>query len=272
LREKAAEAASPRAGGEMDLQDGIGRLRRWAARRLRPRSAVHVKDFWATPEETARLAAQTPGELAQLFFATRGRMIHKWPHYLAAYERYFAGFRGTPVRMLEIGVSGGGSLDLWRRYFGPAATIFGVDIDPACAGRVDPPNQVRIGSQADPAFLKSVVAEMGGVDIVLDDGSHIARHQLVSFQTLFPALSDGGLYVIEDLQTAYWPDYDGGYRRAGTAIALVRRLIDDMHAWYHRKPTTTSARDEVGAIHVHDATVVIEKRRRAPPRQVRVGP
>jgi hypothetical protein len=256
----------------MDLQEGIGRFRRRIARRLRPQSASHARDFLATPEETARLAEETPGELAALFFATRGRMIHKWPHYLPIYERYFSRYRGTGVRMLEIGVSGGGSLDLWRKYFGPEAVIFGIDIDPGCAARVSAPNQVRIGSQADRAFLGSVAAEIGPLDIVLDDGSHVARHQRISFETLFPRLNDGGLYVIEDLHTAYWPDFDGGYRRPGTAIALIKRLIDDMHGWYHRAPSATPGKEQVGAVHVHDSTVVIEKRRRVAPRQVRVGP
>jgi hypothetical protein len=207
-----------------------------------------------------------------LFFATRGRVIHKWAHYLPIYERYFAPYRGTPVRMLEIGVSGGGSLDLWRRFFGPDAVVWGVDIDPACAGAVSPPNQVRIGSQTDPRFLLGVVEEMGAPDIVLDDGSHVASHQRISFETLFPRLSEGGLYVIEDLQTAYWADYDGGHRRRGTAIELVKHMIDDMHAWYHARPTVTPAKDEIGAIHVHDGIVVIEKRRGAPPRHLAVGP
>ena len=255
----------------MDLGEQIGRFRRWTAERLRPRSAIHVKDFWATPEEAGRLAAETPGELARLFFATRGRMIHKWPHYLPIYERYFAPLRGRAVRILEIGVSGGGSLDLWRSYFGPEAAVFGVDIDPACAARVAPPNQVRIGSQADPAFLRAVVAEMGEPDIVIDDGSHVARHQRVAFETLFPTLAEGGLYVIEDLQTAYWADYEGGYGRRGTAIDLVKRMIDDMHGWYHARPPATPAKDQVGSIHVHDGVVLIEKRRRSPPRQVRLG-
>jgi hypothetical protein len=254
------------------MDDRVGRFRRWLAERLRPQGAIHAKNFWASAEETAALAAGTPGEMAQLFFATRGRMIHKWAHYLPIYERYFAAYRGAAVKMLEIGVSGGGSLDLWRRYFGPDAVIFGIDIDPACAEVVSAPNQVRIGSQIDPQFLLGVAAEMGSLDIVLDDGSHVASHQRISFETLFPRLSEGGLYIIEDLQTAYWADYDGGYRRRGSAIERVKRLIDDMHAWYHARSTTTPAKDQIGAIHVHDGMVVIEKRRRAPPRVVVVGP
>ncbi|MGH6912055.1 MAG: class I SAM-dependent methyltransferase, partial [Phenylobacterium sp.] len=161
--------------------------------------------------------------------------------------------------MLEIGVSQGGSLGMWRSYFGPEATIFGVDVDPACAERFDPPNQVRIGSQDDPAFLRSVVSEMGGLDIVLDDGSHVAPHQETSFRTLFPLLATGGLYIIEDTHTAYWPTYDGGYRRRGTAIELAKVLIDDMHAFYHGRPEVLASRSEVGAVLIFDSIIVIEK-------------
>jgi hypothetical protein len=208
--------------------------------------------------ELAALAAGAEGELARLFYSHRGRTVHKWIQYLPHYERHFGPWRGKPLKMLEIGVFQGGSLELWRDYFGPAATLFGVDIDPACAGRVSPPNQVRIGSQDDPAFLASVVDEMGGLDIVLDDGSHIGRHQEASFRALFPRLRDGGLYVIEDLHSAYWPGgLEGGYRRAGTGIELVKTLVDDMHARFHKKGARLAA-DIVG-LHVYDSVAFIEK-------------
>ncbi len=214
------------------------------------------------------------GELSRIFFAHRGRVISKWVHYLEIYERHFAPFRirDAPVTMLEIGVAKGGSLQMWREYFGGRATIFGVDIDPNCANRVSPPNQVRIGSQDDPDFLRAVIAEMGAPDIILDDGSHIPRHQRASFDVLFPELKYGGLYVIEDLHTAYWPGgFKGGYRRRGTAIELVKDMIDDLHAWYHRHSTTTPGKDEIGAIHVYDSMVVIEKLRKWQPGHLKVG-
>jgi hypothetical protein len=85
--------------------------------------------------------------------------------------------------MLEIGVFKGGSLELWREYFGPAATIFGVDVNPKCADYVTAPNQVRIGSQDDALFLEKVVLEIGTLDIVLDDDSHIGHHQRRSFES-----------------------------------------------------------------------------------------
>lgn len=205
-------------------------------------------------------------ELGKLFFKHRGRTIWKWVHYLDHYDRHFAAYKGEP-RFLEIGVWKGGSLELWRDYFGPDATIFGIDIDPACAKLVDEPNRVQIGPQGNASFLTSVVLEMGGVDIVLDDGSHRGKDQTASFETLFPLLSDGGLYVIEDLHTSYWPGFfRGGYRRKGTGIELVKSLVDDMHgAWHKRRHR------DIGAIHLYDSIVFIEKRKSEEPKLVKIG-
>jgi cephalosporin hydroxylase len=166
----------------------------------------------------------------------------------------------------------GGSLNMWREYFGPKATIFGIDINPDCATYATAPNQVRIGSQADPAFLKSVVDEMGAPDIILDDGSHFASHQRASFRALWPLLKDGGLYVIEDTHTSYWPGQcEGGYRRTGTAVELAKTLIDDMHGWYHTKGSKEAARDSIRAIHIYDSLFVVEKGKVDPPKHIMIG-
>ena len=88
--------------------------------------------------------------------------------------------------------------------------IFGIDVDPKCAA-FDGTAVVRIGSQDDPKFLRDVAAEMKGIDVVLDDGSHVGRHQRASFDVLFPLLSDGGIYIIEDVCTSYWPHWEDLY-------------------------------------------------------------
>jgi cephalosporin hydroxylase len=222
--------------------------------------------------ELEKLSRQHHNELAQLFFRHTGRITQKWIHYLGLYDGYFSRFRGRPVKMLEIGVNQGGSLQLWREYFGKDAVIFGVDLNPECADLSDPPTQVRIGSQADPEFMKSVVKEMGTPDIIIDDGSHVARHQKVSFETLFPLLAPGGIYVIEDTHTAYWRgEWGGGYKRNGTAVELVKQLIDDMHGWWHRRPERMARKEEIRAIHVHDSITFVEKGPREKPQHVRIG-
>jgi len=222
--------------------------------------------------DVAQLVKEAGGELEKLVFRHKGQVLHKWLQFPVIYEKEFAIYQNTAVKMLEIGVFKGGSLELWRKYFGHEAAIFGIDINPECATYCDAPNQVRIGSQADPDFLHSVIEEMGAPDIILDDGSHVASHQKASFRCLFPKLKVGGLYVIEDLHTAYWPGfYEGGYRRKGTAIELAKSLVDDMHGWYHDKGERFAGKSEIASVRFYDSIVVIEKGEIAMPQHIKVS-
>ena len=125
---------------------------------------VDLADEWGMSPRRARKFVQPTGELEALFYSHKGRIAHKWHHYLEIYERHFEPLRQQqrPLRILELGVSRGGSLELWRKYFGPDARIVGIDIDPACAERVDPENTVIIGDQSDPAVLASAIERLGG--------------------------------------------------------------------------------------------------------------
>jgi hypothetical protein len=170
------------------------------------------------------------GELAAIFQSTPG--LHKWLHYIPVYESALGKFRHVPVRFLEIGVDRGGSLAAWTRYFGPEATIVGIDINPGCVRFDDPANRrhVRIGGQQDPGFLDSVVKEFGPFDVILDDGSHRPAHMNASFRHLFDrGLVPGGLYMAEDLHTNYWH----GFRDAPVSfVDLAKGLVDEIHAPY----------------------------------------
>lgn len=212
--------------------------------------------------------------MEHLFYAHTGRLAHKWHHYHGIYDRHLQRFRETPLKFLEIGVSHGGSLQIWRKYFGSNATIFGIDVDPRCAVVNDPPSiNVRIGSQSDVQFLRSVVAEMGGVDIVLDDGSHCVPHQRASFEALFPLVSARGVYIVEDLQTNYWRGrYGGGWRRRTTFLEQMKDLVDDMHGWWHTRPQRLpQAHRLVDAVHFYNAMVVIEKKPQDRPSSIQIG-
>lgn len=201
-------------------------------------------------------------DLLDLYAAGSERLVHKWHHYIPLYDRYFSRWRNRSFRFLEIGVSRGGSLDLWRRYFGRDAVIFGIDVNPKCKDLNGIAGQVRIGSQDDPAFLAAVVEEMGGVDVVLDDGSHVMQHIRSSFEVLFPKLSYGGTYMIEDLHTAYWQRHGGGYRHENNFFNFTRRMVDDMHRWYHvHGEQLPGLGSECSGIHIHDSIVVFDKDR-----------
>lgn len=200
------------------------------------------------------------GDLLSFFVKKSNFPINKWHHYIPIYDSYFSSYRGTKVRFLEIGVSKGGSLRLWRDYFGPDAKIFGIDVDPTCAKLDGIHGQVRIGSQDDSKFLESVINEMGGVDIVLDDGSHQMKHIKKTLQILFPEVSNSGLYVIEDLHTSFLKSFGGRYSRENFLMKFLPELVMDMHRWYHSVPPVhpTISRS-LPAIHVYDSIVVLEK-------------
>lgn len=253
----------------MDTLERVRRVAtRWGLKTGLVKSEPDLHAFGIDAAEQLRMRQTPPTEVHRAFYSHGKRPAHKWAHYLHLYDRYLGRYRGTSVRMIEIGVLEGGSLDMWRRYLGPDASIVGIDIDPRCAQRVDSPNVVRIGSQADRAFLEGVVAEFGAPELILDDGSHIAKHQRASFEILFPLLQDGGLYIIEDAHTSYWNEWDGGFRRRGTAIEMAKTLVDDIHAWCHHKGSATKANEDVESVHFHDSVIVIEKRRRPRPGQM----
>jgi cephalosporin hydroxylase len=216
--------------------------------------------------EIASLAKESTSPLAQMYFDRSGAVSMKWHHYLDIYDRYLSAYRNNvSLRFLEIGIADGGSFNIWRQYFGLDSILYGIDIVPECREKIEALGldcHARIGSQNDPDFLRSVVMEMGGIDIVIDDGSHIAEHQLTTFRTLFPLISEGGLYICEDLHCAYWEDWQGGLRRPGTFIEVVKDMIDCLHVWYGPVDNAMSDMNlhrSIKAIHVHDSMVVIEK-------------
>ena len=213
-------------------------------------------------------------DLHRIFYGNHGPIVHKWKHYLSIYDRHLSRYRGSAVRMLEIGVFKGGSLRMWREYLGSSATIFGIDIDPGCKTFDGLHAQVRIGSQDDAGFLDKVLTEMGGVDVIVDDGSHLSSHQIKSFQHLFPKLSDGGIYICEDLHSNYWRGWhQGGYRRGGTFIETTKRIIDDMHSDFHQKGEREldRASRSVGAMHFYNSMIVIEKSEQQRPAHIKIG-
>ena len=93
-----------------------------------------------SPDEARARRSLDFGPLEDRFLQNTGRLAHKWTHFLPIYDRVLAPYRNQPITMLEIGVAQGGSLEIWRDFFGPKATIYGVDINPECVNRLDAPN------------------------------------------------------------------------------------------------------------------------------------
>jgi cephalosporin hydroxylase len=135
------------------------------------------------------------------FFYDRnvGPGIWKWDHYFDIYERHFRRFRNRPVTIAEIGIYSGGSLDMWQYYFGSQARIVGIDIEPDCRIYERDGVTVYIGNQGDKSFWKDFRLAEPRVDILIDDGSHKYKHQLITYNEMFPHIQPGGVYLCEDI-------------------------------------------------------------------------
>lgn len=194
------------------------------------------------------------------FLDNKNRVIHKWTHYFPIYESFFSPFVNRSVLFVEIGCGKGGSLQMWKRYFGPRATIVGIDIDPACKAYEEEQIEVRIGDQNNPLFLQSIVDEFGYPDIILDDGSHVMEHIKTTFNTLYSQMTKDGVYLVEDLHTSYWEEMGGGLNREGTFIELCKSLIDELNA-EHTKGLLPPSEFTTNTIsmHFYDSVTVFQR-------------
>lgn len=193
----------------------------------------------------------------------------KWynHHYEGEYERHFEAIRDKPLKILEIGVGGytapecgGEGLAVWRDYF-PNATIHGLDV---YTKRLDLGPRVTLwrGAQSDSIVLNEIHESGGPFDIVIDDGSHEQEDILKSFQMLFPLMSQGGIYVIEDLHCAY-DSLFGGDPEFGSTKQTVRLMllgaIEALHWEFIKDMPDVPMAKMVKSIHVSKKIVFIYK-------------
>ena len=199
-----------------------------------------------------------------------GLICDKWEQYIGVYDAELRALlaRGQPVRMLEIGVQNGGSLELWAEALPAGSEVIGIDIDPGCATLALPANaRVLIGDATDEAFLRSALGDQT-FDLVIDDGSHRSADIVRSFRLLFPRLRPGGRYFIEDLHASYWNEFGGGFRKPESAIEFLKSLIDSLHA-DHLRPDSAidpaerarlvALNQDVARLSFIDSLAVIEK-------------
>ena len=146
--------------------------------------------------------------------------------YLDLYDPILLPWIGKEINLLEIGIYKGGSLQLWRDYF-PLGNIIGIDLK--LPKQFVPGDRIQVfeGSQLNKQFLSNVAnkAAPDGLDIVIDDASHIGEMTKKTFWHLFDHhLKPGGLYAIEDWGTGYWDDFPDGKGLSNLRNPLMSRL------------------------------------------------
>lgn len=216
---------------------------------------TRLQEWEAEVSSDTEIAAKPINPLEAFFDShTTGRGIFKWRHYFEIYDRHFRKFVGKDIHILEVGIGAGGSLDMWRHYFGPQCHIYGVDIKERCKAFEDPSQNIFIGDQADRNFWKSFRKEVPALDIIIDDGGHDWLQQVVTLEEMLPHLRSGGVYVCEDIHgtSNKFADYIHGFSR-------------NLHAWEPTKPPTelssetTPFQSTIRSVHLYPFITVIEK-------------
>ena len=203
----------------------------------------------------------TDGFLHKYFLNNNDKRLYKLVHYFDIYERHLSRFRDKAPVMIEIGVFGGGSLSMWKEYFGKGCQIIGIDIDPRCGKYESGQIEIFIGSQDDPDLINRIFDKYPRVDIVLDDGSHMMKHMTASFELMYDRVDKNGLYIVEDTHTCYWPEYQGGLRETGSFIEFTKNKLDELNAVHSKGAVAVSNfTKSTDSICVYDSVVVFERR------------
>lgn len=152
----------------------------------------------------------------------------KHSNYFDIYDSELEEYRNKAITFVEVGVLNGGSLFMWREFFGEDAKVIGIDFNPEAKKWEREGFQIFIGNQADPKFWESFFSEVGPVDIILDDGGHTNLQQIVTTSCCLPYINDNGKLLVEDTHASYMARFNNPSRYS--FIGFVDRVIGSLHS------------------------------------------
>lgn len=181
--------------------------------------------------------------------------------YFQVYEELLSKYRNKKITFVEVGVLNGGSLFMWRDFFGPEARIIGVDFNPLAKRWEEDGFEIFIGSQSSPDFWRDFFSSIGMVDVLLDDGGHTNEQQIVTTHQSIPFIKDGGLLIVEDVHASYFKDF--GNPSKYSFINYAKLFIDGINARFPGVEVVKNMfRDAVYSVHFYDSIVAFSVDRR----------
>jgi len=151
-------------------------------------------------------------------------LSNKHLNYFDVYDDLLKDYIDKEIIFVEIGVLNGGSLFMWRDYFGPKARIIGIDLNPAAKKFEKDGFEIFIGDQEKPEFLNDLFKKIGKIDILLDDGGHTNNQQIVTTLNSIENIKDGGLLIIEDTHASYMKEF--GNPSENSFVNFSKKNID----------------------------------------------
>lgn len=150
----------------------------------------------------------------------------KHTSYFAVYDYLFSRFKNKEIVFVEVGVLNGGSLFMWKKYFGDKAKIIGIDLNPNAKKWEAQGFEIFIGNQGDPNFWRNTMNQIGKIDIILDDGGHTYKQQVITVESVVNSMNENGLIVIEDVQTSYLKGFGP---RNYSFVRYTKSMIDKIN-------------------------------------------
>jgi len=153
----------------------------------------------------------------------------KWDNYFNIYDNIFKKFVNKKITFVEVGIGNGGSLFMWRKFFGKKAKIIGIELNPEAKKLEKFGFQISIGDQSDPRFWKSFYKKNGKIDILLDDGGHRNIQQITTFMESYDHIKPNGIIVVEDTHTSYMKKK--GFKNPSnySFINFSKLVVENMH-------------------------------------------
>lgn len=163
-------------------------------------------------------------------FSESDKFSTKHKKYFEVYDQVFSKYRNKKITFVEIGVLNGGSLLLWKKFFGDQARIIGIDLNPECKKFEKDGIEIFIGDQSNENFWDDFFKKVGKVDVILDDGGHTNQQQIVTTAKSINNINDGGIIVIEDTHTSYMEEFSNPSKNS--YINFSKKIIDDVNYTY----------------------------------------
>ncbi len=165
--------------------------------------------------------------LKNLYENHSDKVTQRWSIYLDEYEKKLNQFQKLPIKLLEVGIENGGSLEIFSKYFFNAELILGCDINTKCKELKFDKSSIKfiVGDINDDETKKKII-EYSKFDIIIDDGAHGSVDIVKTFCNYFNYLKEGGLFIVEDLHCSYWKDWGGGIFYPLSSINFFKKLID----------------------------------------------
>ena len=169
------------------------------------------------------------------YFKSSPKYSIKWNNYFGIYENIFKKFVNKKITFVEVGIGSGGSLFMWRKFFGRKARIIGIELNPEAKKLEKHGFEIFIGDQADPIFWKKFFKKVGKINILLDDGGHKNIQQITTFMESIKFIKDDGKIIVEDTHTSYMKKKGFKNPSKYSFINFCFFLVENLH---RRNPMT----------------------------------